>query len=299
MRISDLREFIRLAQTLNFTQTAREFYVTQSVFSRHIARIEQELGVELFTRTSHGVSLTSVGSSFVVDASKVVADYDRALANLDSLKAGVDEVLVIGYLFGASRFIMSPAVMDFQRLHPKSQLRLVSLELGEVPDAFADNSIDLAIVTSLPDVAFPDDIYCYRKLYDDPLLAIVPNGHPLAAKDELTLADLAGQLVVTQPFFSESSTGESLPKQFEHYIDGGYLKDTQYDISAVQTMMETGKYIAVTFGHLRNLLGDSYRYYHLPEADKVSFEVGVAWKREKDSALVREFVDCLCRQAEK
>lgn len=298
MRISDLREFIRLAQTLNFTQTAREFYVTQSVFSRHIARIEQELGVELFTRTSHGVSLTSVGSSFVVDASKVVADYDRALANLDSLKAGLDEVLVIGYLFGASRFIMSPAVMEFQQLHPKSQLRLVSLELGEVTDAFADNSIDLAIVTSRPEIAFPEDTYCYQPLYDDPMLAIVPKGHPLAERESLTLDDLKGQLVLTQPFLSESSTGEDLPKQFEHYMDGGYLKDTQYDISAVQTMMETGKYVAVTFGHIRNLLGDSYRYYRLPEAESVGFEVGVGWKKEKDSTLLREFVDCLRKQVE-
>lgn len=297
MRISDLREFIRLAQTLNFTQTAREFYVTQSVFSRHIARIEQELGVELFTRTSHGVTLTSVGSSFVVDASKVVADYDRALANLDSLKAGVDEVLVIGYLFGASRYIMASAVMEFQQLHPKSQLRLVSLELGEVSDAFTDNSIDLAIVTSRPDIAFPQDTYCYQALYDDPMLAIVPKEHPLAQKDALTLDDLKGHLVLTQPFLSESSTGEDLPKQFEHYMNGGYLKDTQYDISAVQTMMETGKYVAVTFGHLRNLLGDSYKYYQLPEAEKVGFEVGVGWKKEKDSALVREFVDCLCKHA--
>ncbi len=298
MRISDLREFIRLAQTLNFTQTAREFYVTQSVFSRHIARIEQELGVELFTRTSHGVSLTSVGSSFVVDASKVVADYDRALANLDSLKAGADEVLVIGYLFGASRFIMAPAVMEFQQLHPKSQLRLVSLELGEVPDAFADNSIDLAIVTSRPELAFPEDAYYYQPLYDDPIYAIVPQDHPLAARDELSLDDLKGHLVLTQPFLSDSSTAEDLPKQFEHYIDGGYLKDTQYDISAVQTMMETGKYIGVTFSHVRNLLGDSYKYFPLPEAEPVAFEVGVGWRKEKDGAFVREFVDCLRKQVE-
>ena len=68
MRISHLEECIDLANTLNFTKTAQNFYLTQPVLSKHISNLERELGIQIFVRDHHGVSLTEMGAMFVEDS---------------------------------------------------------------------------------------------------------------------------------------------------------------------------------------------------------------------------------------
>lgn len=58
MRIEYLREYVRLAQTLSFTKTADEFYITQPTLSKHVQLMERELGASLLVRSTHETTLT-------------------------------------------------------------------------------------------------------------------------------------------------------------------------------------------------------------------------------------------------
>lgn len=64
MRIDTLYEFILLATNLNFTDTAKSFFIAQSALSNHISKLERELGAKLFTRDNRSVALTKVGRRF-------------------------------------------------------------------------------------------------------------------------------------------------------------------------------------------------------------------------------------------
>ena len=66
MRIDTLYEFILLATNLNFTDTAKSFFIAQSALSNHISKLERELGAKLFTRDNRSVALTKVGKIDVV-----------------------------------------------------------------------------------------------------------------------------------------------------------------------------------------------------------------------------------------
>ena len=68
-----LRLFISLSQTLNFTKTANEFYVTQPTVSNYITALESSLGVTLLKRNSHSVSLTPEGKEFVNYANQLLS----------------------------------------------------------------------------------------------------------------------------------------------------------------------------------------------------------------------------------
>ena len=65
MRIDTLYEFLLLTSNLNFTETAKSFFVSQSVLSNHISGLEKELGIRLFVRDRHSVRLTEAGSLFL------------------------------------------------------------------------------------------------------------------------------------------------------------------------------------------------------------------------------------------
>lgn len=75
MRIDTLYEFILLATNLNFTDTAKSFFIAQSALSNHISKLERELGAKLFTRDNRSVALTKVGKTFLEDAKKIVASH--------------------------------------------------------------------------------------------------------------------------------------------------------------------------------------------------------------------------------
>lgn len=96
MRIDTLYEFILLATNLNFTDTAKSFFIAQSALSNHISKLERELGAKLFTRDNRSVALTKVGKTFLEDAKKIVADYERALDNVAMCRQGTSSLLRIG-----------------------------------------------------------------------------------------------------------------------------------------------------------------------------------------------------------
>ena len=98
MRIDTLYEFILLATNLNFTDTAKSFFIAQSALSNHISKLERELGAKLFTRDNRSVALTKVGKTFLEDAKKIVADYERALDNVAMCRQGTSSLLRIGFL---------------------------------------------------------------------------------------------------------------------------------------------------------------------------------------------------------
>lgn len=78
MNTEQLRYFVSVARYRNFTETAREFYVTQPAVTHQISALEREVGARLFLRTTRNVSLTRAGELFLEDAKRILAQEERA-----------------------------------------------------------------------------------------------------------------------------------------------------------------------------------------------------------------------------
>ena len=102
MRIEHVEEFIDLSVTLNFTRTAKHFFVTQPVLSKHIASLEQELGGKLFERDKHNMRITPFGEALLPLAKQLVGDKNRMLAEAQGLTAGKKPSIKVGFLQGAA-----------------------------------------------------------------------------------------------------------------------------------------------------------------------------------------------------
>ena len=97
MRTERLEEFRMLAQIQNYSRTAERLFISQSILSRHIKELEQELGVTLFFRDTHGVALTDEGKYLLKWAEPFLEKTDRVLSALTGSREGAEGNVRIFY----------------------------------------------------------------------------------------------------------------------------------------------------------------------------------------------------------
>ena len=114
MNTEQLRYFLSVARHRNFTEAAREFYITQPAITHQISALERELGARLFLRTTRSVSLTRAGELFLEDAKAMLDQETRALDRLRQMEASEQMELTIGYLNSATRHFLPRLVSDYR-----------------------------------------------------------------------------------------------------------------------------------------------------------------------------------------
>ena len=132
MRIETLYEFLLLTSNLNFTETAKSFFISQSVLSGHISSLEKELGALLFVRDRHSVRLTEAGRLFQQDAQRIVEDYERALERLSQYADGVSSVVRIGFLEGSFGSFLPLVCRSYHKEHPDVDFHFRTMELANI-----------------------------------------------------------------------------------------------------------------------------------------------------------------------
>lgn len=193
MNIDHLKEFVHLTETLNFSLTAQHFYVSTSVISRHIASLEEELGVRLFERGSGQVSITKSGRIFLEDALTILHDYDNALERLALMDDRTEAIVRVAYLDTASRPFIGKFMRCMKRNNPEIRVVFQSLEFRDVYDALDEHRADLVFMMDV----FGDGGRDYRRerIYSDHLFVAMNMDNQLAqrAEEGVTMADLVGQ----------------------------------------------------------------------------------------------------------
>lgn len=142
METLQLKLFISLSKTLNFTKTANEFYVTQPTVSNYIKSLERSIGVKLLNRDSHSVSLTPEGREFVNYASQIIALQLEAENRLRNIADGRRGYLRVAMLSSASSFF-SCCLEEFMHRYPDVQVNVDLLEGAEMTSALNKKSHDL------------------------------------------------------------------------------------------------------------------------------------------------------------
>lgn len=285
MNLDHLREFVFLTKTLSFRETARHFYLSQSVLSKHIASLEDELGTQLFVRDSHHVRTTPQGRVFAEDARTILGDYERALLNIAAVSDDRKSALRIGYLRGAARPVLKRFVSYLDRAFPDYALNLRCLEYEGLVDAVATNLVDAAITVDFGDMGPEVDSFV---LYRDEMRVIVAPSHPLAKFDSLRSEMLEGQKLLLpdrkgyqgMSEFVDALLPEGRPPRAETYLD----VDTLF-----MRVQEQG---CVGFSSAHHMLshGDSLCFKRLDDRD-ASYDVCLFVRTALDPAAAGACLD--------
>ena len=183
-----LRYFATVAHRLHFGRAADELHIAQPVLSRQIRALEQDLGASLFTRDSHGVALTDAGRQLLDDAGPLLASA-HAVRRRVSVAARGSQRLVVGFRAGIP---VIPATREFEAQHPDVVVDVQRMEWDDQAPMLLDGRVDVGYVR------LPIDETGLRvaPLYTEPRVAVLPAGHRLAGREQITEADLAGEPLV-------------------------------------------------------------------------------------------------------
>ena len=183
-----LRPFVALADELHFGRAAERLHVTQPALSQQIARLERQLGVRLFDRTRTRVELTEAGAA-MLPAARTAVDAAAAAAEIARGYAGGDRgELRLGLSPGA-HYVAQPLLAEFARRRPRVRVRARQDSSGALAEQVADGRLELALGFCTE----PRDGVVCAHLRDEPVVVAVAAGHPLAGRDRVALADLAGE----------------------------------------------------------------------------------------------------------
>lgn len=196
MNLEQLRGFVELAQTGNFTRAAERLHLAQPSLSRQISSLEQSLGAELFHRARGGSTLTVAGDALLPLARRMLADADSVrheLAELAGLRRGR---VRLGATPTLCISLVAEVLSAFHAEHPQIELHLSEQGSGGLLDQLAGGELDLALITAA-DAAF-DDRFDVRPLLVEELVVISSAAaEPVAPGLAITLVEAAALPQIT------------------------------------------------------------------------------------------------------
>lgn len=242
MKLQQLRYIWEVAHhDLNVSATAQSLFTSQPGISKQIRLLEDELGVEIFTRSGkHLTRITPAGEVILRTSGEI-------LRKVESIKQVAQEFsnerkgsLSLATTHTQARYALPPVIQQFIRQYPEVSLHMHQGTPMQISEMAADGTVDFAIATEAMDL-FSDLIMlpCYRWNR----CIVVPKGHPLTQLSELTLEDVAQHPLVTYVF---GFTGRS--KLDEAFISRGLAPRvvfTAADADVIKTYVRLGLGIGI------------------------------------------------------
>ncbi|WP_369051380.1 LysR family transcriptional regulator [Burkholderia gladioli] len=196
MELRHLRCFLAVAEELHFARAAEKLHIEQSPLSRAIKELEEDLGVQLFVRTTRSTRLTRAGKLFVEHVPRVFTALQQARDSVKAAANGFHGQLRVALSDGITPSRFSTFLALCRQEEPEIEIRLSEVPLAQQIKGLQGDLYDIGFAQS-DDV---DDGIIVEPVWDDPLMVAVPARHPLLAYKHLPLQDvLCYPLVLGDP----------------------------------------------------------------------------------------------------
>ncbi len=206
MKLQQLRYIWEVARhDLNVSATARSLFTSQPGVSKQIRLLEDELGVEIFARSGkHLTHVTPVGETILEVAGRILRQAENIKQIAEEYSNERHGELAIATTHTQARYVLPRVIKRFREAYPGVRLQMNQGSPSQLAELANEGNVDFVIATEGLHL-FKDLIMmpCYRWYRD----IVVPRDHPLAAKETLTLSDVAAQPIATYLF---GFTGRSM-----------------------------------------------------------------------------------------
>jgi len=236
MNILKYMAFIKTVEYGSFTKAAEILNYSQSGISRMINDLEKEWNITLLERSRAGVSLTSDGSRLLVHAKSLCGEYQKLQMEVDDLHGVQSGLIRIGTFSSVATHWLPNIIKAFQTDYPGIDYELLLGDYTEIEKWIAEGRVDCGFLR-LP--ANPD--FETISLCKDRLLAILPEGHPLADYEKVPVAKLCDE-----PFMLlEKGARAEVSEIFERNKLTPRVHFTTWDDYAIMSMVESGLGISI------------------------------------------------------
>jgi DNA-binding transcriptional LysR family regulator len=232
VELRQLEHFVAIAEERSFTRAAIRVHLVQSALSVSIRGLERDLGVRVFDRTTHHVSLTDAGGALLPEARRTLAAAEQARDAVAAVQGIVRGTLRVGIMQSLTLVDVASLLARFHELHPGVEIRTRPAVGGSV--ALADDvqrgGLDCAFI-SLPG-GVPSGL-SVSPLASEPFLLIAAPGRLAAGSEEFTLRDLDGMGFVDFP--PGWGTRVAIDQAF---AAAGFRRSVEVEVADVTTFIE-------------------------------------------------------------
>ena len=239
MTLTELKYIVAVARERHFGRAAEACFVSQPTLSVAVKKLEEELDVKIFERSSNEVTITALGEDIVRQAQSVL---DQAAEIKEIAKRGKDPLagmLTLGVIYTIGPYLLPDLVRQSIDRTPQMPLMLQENFTVKLLEMLRTGEIDCAILAE----PFPDTGLAIAPLYDEPFLAAVPSTHPLAQQESISTQQLKNEtmlllgaghcfrdhvLEVCPEFARYASNAEGIRRSFE----GSSLETIKHMVAA-------------------------------------------------------------------
>ncbi len=284
MKLRHLEAFLVVAEELHFGRAASRLHVAQPAVSQTISALEDELGVQLFDRSSRRVRLTAAGQAYVEEVRGVFAQLEHASSVAREADAGLRGRLTVGYTAVCTLGWLPRVLVDFMRASPDVTVQLQQQGTAEQVDALARGSIDVGFSILAADhgpvhaeLVAPDDLHLF--FHAD---------HPFAALERIPIST-----ALREPFLLMSRVREPcVHRSFERMCEQhGTRADIVLEVDYLESMLAfvgagLGVSLAPSVASTLSLPGVTSR----PLEPRIPAGISAIWSPETMSATTERFL---------
>ena len=302
MELRHLRYFVAVAEEGHITRAAERLGIQQPPLSHQIRALERELGVQLFRRLPRGVELTEAGRSFIEDARAALARVGQGVEAAKRAARGEQGHLRLAVPPTAPFHPFVPQViLAFREAYPLVSLTMEENLRMETLDQLRGGQMDVAFLRA--SIAAPEGLVVHP-LLEEPMVAALPSGHPLArsapSQDAaLPLRALAGETFIAYarqqgPALYEAMAAACLQAGFSPQLGQEAPR-----ISTALSLVATGFGVTLVPASMRRMALEGVTYRDLAGAAQARAFLSIAARRDDSSGMVRNFVALVRRAAQR
>ena len=283
-----IQKYQALVETVragSISAAARRLSYSQSGVSRMIADLERDWGICLLERGRKGVRLTADGQQVMPFVEAVCEDQRRLRERVAEVVGAQTGLIVIGTFSSVATHLIPPAIERFTREHPGIEYELRMGDYSEIESWVADGLVDFGFLPYPPQE--PREDLAREVVATDELMAVVPQGHELAAREAISLDELAAE-----PFILlERGSDNEISPLFETAGLSLTVCLSTWDDYAIMSMVENGLGVSI----LPNLILTRcpYRIERRPLDPPVTRDLAAVYRPGLLSTSARAFLDCL------
>lgn len=288
MDVHKAKAFLAVAEDLHFGRAAARLHMAQPPLSRMIRALENELGAVLFQRNPRRVVLTPVGEALVEPARELVMQSERIIEFVRRAQQGETGRVRLGFAGASVNAIVSALARRVRRDRPDLTLELYGSQLSH-PGLEGLRAGTLDAVVGRWDI-LPRDVDS-RVVAAEELLVALPDNHPLASAEALSIADIADEPWIVLP----GGSGATLSNRLHLVgIRGRFVPrivQTAVDSATQLLLVDAGVGIALTFSGVRENVPVHAVVFRPLAVGLGSVEVRLAWRKADDNPALFSFIE--------
>ena len=287
--------FLALARYLNFTEAAKNLYISQPSLSKQIALLERSIGVELFYRNKRDVRLTAAGLVLLREISGVIEIIESSIEKSKNTNLSENVTLTIGCLDGIdSSKLLIPFIKKFREKYPTINIVLKKYSFKMLREKLINGSLDIAFTLSFEIEGYSGMIS--NSIYRGNSIIIMDKSNPLSKRESILINDLK-----EEPFLA-ISRNES-PNGFDRVINscrrGGFTPKIEKQLPNIESILESveaGMGVAIFDSNFKFSNNEDIKLFKI---DDDYIDVIMTWKKENMNTGIPIFTNYLMEEIKK